>query len=62
MSWLRPRAVCGIVKGMSAGGRRADPAVHFAGLLRAREPALTSRLQRHPLDIERRGAVGTWQV
>jgi len=60
VSWLRPRAVCGIVKGTSAAGRCADPAVHFAGLLRGWEPGVTKK--RHPLDVEQRGAIGTWQV
>ena len=62
MAWLRPRAVRGIVKGTSAGGRCADPAVHFAGLLQGGDPTITKRLKRHPLDAEQRGAIGTWQV
>ena len=62
MCRLRPRAVCGIVKGTSTVNRCADPAVHFAGLLRGRGPAMISRLKRHPLDVKQRGAISTWQV
>ena len=40
----------------------ADPAVSFAALLRPQKAVLTASAERNLLNIEQRGAVGTWQL
>ena len=62
MSWLRPCAVCGIVKSGATGTRCRDPAVHFAPLLRVLKPAPASSPKWRPLNGKQRGAISQWQV